>query len=57
MATIARMMRSLIWRFVVQRKACSLRDQRLVLGAYSVPADLQNRMGAFGAGDRRRADS
>ena len=42
-----------LWCFVLQHEACGLRDQRLIVGAYSVPADVQNRMGAFGAGGRR----
>ena len=46
-----------LWCFVVQREACGLRDQRLILRTYGVPADVQNRMGAFGAGGRRSMNS
>ena len=38
-----------LWCFIVQREACGLRDQRLVLREYGVPAEVRNRMGAFGA--------
>jgi hypothetical protein len=41
-----------LWCFVVQREACGLRDQRAVMREYRVPADVQNRMGAFGAATR-----
>jgi hypothetical protein len=41
-----------LWCFVVQREACGLRDQKAIMRAYQVPADVQNRMGAFGAGTR-----
>ncbi|HXX05153.1 MAG TPA: hypothetical protein VEJ37_12575 [Xanthobacteraceae bacterium] len=34
-----------LWCFVVQREACGLRDQRLVVRAYAVPREVQNRMG------------
>jgi hypothetical protein len=37
-----------LWRFVVQREACGLRDPRPVMRHYRVPAEVQNRMGAFG---------
>jgi Family of unknown function (DUF6665) len=43
-----------LWCFIVQREACGLRDQRLVMRQYRVPAEVQNRMGVFGA--TRRAD-
>ena len=43
-----------LWCFIVQREACGLRDQRLILREYRVPAEVQNRMGAFGAGGRAR---
>jgi hypothetical protein len=39
-----------LWCFLVQREACGLRDPRPVLRDYRVPAEVQNRMGAF---DRR----
>ena len=44
-----------LWCFIVQREACGLRDQRLVIRAYDVPAEVQNRMGAFGKSTRPRA--
>jgi hypothetical protein len=37
-----------LWCFVVQREACGLIDQRPVIRAYGVPADVRNRMGVFG---------
>lgn len=37
-----------LWCFVVQREACGLRDQRLVLREYQVPREVQNRMGSAG---------
>jgi hypothetical protein len=43
-----------LWCFVVQREACGLRDQRAIMREYRVPADVQNRMGAFGAATRFR---
>jgi hypothetical protein len=39
-----------LWCFVVQREACGLRDQRVIMREYRVPLEVQNRMGAFGAG-------
>jgi hypothetical protein len=41
-----------LWCFVVQREACGLRDQRPIMRDYRVPADVQNRMGAFGTAAR-----
>ncbi len=38
-----------LWCFVVQREACGLRDPRPVMRDYRVPAEVQNRMGIFGA--------
>jgi hypothetical protein len=46
-----------LWCFVVQREACGLRDQRLIVRAYGVPAEVQNRMGAFGTRSRPRPNS
>ena len=43
-----------LWCFVVQREAIGLRDPRPVMRYYGVPAEVQNRMGAF-AGRRRAA--
>jgi hypothetical protein len=37
-----------LWRFVIQREACGLRDPRPVMRHYRVPVEVQNRMGAFG---------
>jgi hypothetical protein len=39
-----------LWCFVVQREAVGLRDQRAIMRDYRVPAEVQNRMGACGAG-------
>jgi len=43
-----------LWCFVVQREACGLRDQRAIMREYRVPAEVQNRMGAFGTATRLR---
>jgi len=37
-----------LWRYIVQREACGLRDPRPVIRDYRVPAAVFNRMGAFG---------
>jgi plasmid stabilization system protein ParE len=37
-----------LWCFMVQREAMGLRDPRPVLRDYRVPAEVQNRTGAFG---------
>jgi Family of unknown function (DUF6665) len=37
-----------LWCFMVQREAIGLRDPRPVLRDYRVPAEVHNRMGAFG---------
>jgi hypothetical protein len=37
-----------LWCFVVQREAIGLRDPRPVIRDYRVPAEVHNRMGAFG---------
>jgi hypothetical protein len=42
-----------LWCFVVQREACGLRDQRTIMRDYGVPREVQNRMGASGAGTGR----
>jgi hypothetical protein len=42
-----------LWCFIVQREACGLRDQRLIIREYRVPAEVQNRMGVFGTGPTR----
>lgn len=36
-----------LWLFVVQREALGLRDARQIMRDYRVPAEVQNRMGAF----------
>lgn len=41
-----------LWCFIVQREACGLRDQRLIVREYGIPAEVQNRMGIFGGGKR-----
>jgi hypothetical protein len=43
-----------LWRFLVQRECCGLRDARQVIRDYHVPAEVQNRVGVF-AGRRRTA--
>jgi plasmid stabilization system protein ParE len=42
-----------LWRFIIQRECCGLRDQRAVMRDYRVPQEVQNRMGIFRARDRR----
>ena len=42
-----------LWCFIVQREACGLRDQRLIIREYRVPAEVQNRMGVFVSGRAR----
>jgi hypothetical protein len=39
-----------LWCFIVQRECCGLRDPRPVFRDYRVPAEVQNRMGAFDNG-------
>ncbi len=43
-----------LWCFMVQRESIGLRDPRPVIREYRVPAELQNRVGAF-AGPRNGA--
>jgi hypothetical protein len=43
-----------LWCFIIQREACGLRDQRLIIREYGVPAEVRNRMGIFGASGRSR---
>jgi hypothetical protein len=38
-----------LWCFMVQRESCGLRDPRPVIRDYRIPAEVQNRMGIFGA--------
>jgi hypothetical protein len=42
-----------LWRFIIQRECCGLRDQRAVMRDYRVPQEVQNRMGIFRPRDRR----
>jgi hypothetical protein len=42
-----------LWCFIIQREACGLRDLRLVVREYGVPAEVQNRMGVFDGGTPR----
>jgi hypothetical protein len=44
-----------LWCFIVQREACGLRDHRSIIRAYGVPAEVHNRMGAFGKSASTRA--
>jgi hypothetical protein len=37
-----------LWRLIVQRECCGLRDPRPVMRDYRVPQEVQNRMGVFG---------
>jgi hypothetical protein len=41
-----------LWCFIIQREACGLRDQGLIVREYCVPRDVQNRMGAFSCRSR-----
>ena len=34
-----------LWRLVIQRECCSLRDARVLMRDYRVPKEVQNRMG------------
>jgi plasmid stabilization system protein ParE len=42
-----------LWRFIIQRECCGLRDARSVMRDYRVPQEVQNRMGVFRPRDRR----
>jgi len=42
-----------LWRFIIQRECCGLRDPPAVMRDYRVPQEVQNRMGVFRARDRR----
>lgn len=44
-----------LWSFIIQREACGLRDQRLIVREYGVPAEVQNRVGVFGSPNRTRS--
>ena len=43
-----------LWRFVIQRECCGLRDARAVMRDYRVPQEVQNQMGVFRSARRRR---
>src|SRR6516162_7168653 len=43
-----------LWRFVIQRECCGLRDARAVMRDYRVPQEVQNQMGVFRSERRRR---
>jgi plasmid stabilization system protein ParE len=38
-----------LWRFLIQRECCGLRDPRAVMRDYRIPQEVQNRMGIFRA--------
>jgi hypothetical protein len=42
-----------LWCFIVQREACGLRDQGVIVREYRVPTEVRNRVGVF-TGNRRR---
>ena len=42
-----------LWRFVIQRECCGLRDARAVMRDYRVPQEVQNRLGVFRSVSRR----
>jgi hypothetical protein len=44
-----------LWCFIIQREACGLRDWRLIVHQYGVPAEVQNRMGVFDGGRPRNS--
>ena len=44
-----------LWCFIIQREACGLRDWRLIVREYGVPAEVQNRMGVFDGGRPRKS--
>jgi plasmid stabilization system protein ParE len=49
-ATRARLLRDAsyaLWCFAIQRETCGRCDLRVVVREYGVPAEVQNRMGAF----------
>jgi hypothetical protein len=46
-----------LWHFIVQREACGLRDMRLVLREYRVPAEVSARMGIPAARPRKSSRS
>jgi len=42
-----------LWCFIVQREACGLRDQGIIVREYRVPAEVRNRVGVFAGKGRR----
>jgi hypothetical protein len=36
-----------LWCFIVQREACGLRDQGIIVRHYGVPAEVRNQVGVF----------
>jgi len=44
-----------LWCFIIQREVCGLRDWRLIVHQYGVPAEVQNRMGVFDGGRPRNS--
>jgi hypothetical protein len=42
-----------LWRLLVQRECCGLRDPRPVMRDYRIPQEVQNRMGIFRDPKRR----
>jgi hypothetical protein len=46
-ATLVQHASNALWRFMVQREACGLRDPRPVIRDYGVPLEVQNRMGIW----------
>jgi len=42
-----------LWRFIIQRECCGLRDPQAVMRDYQVPQEVQNRMGIFRVGGGR----
>jgi hypothetical protein len=41
-----------LWCFIIQREACGLRDQGLIMRDYRISREVQNRMGVFDKGGR-----
>jgi hypothetical protein len=41
-----------LWRFIVQRECCGLRDPRPVMRDYRIPPEVQNRMGIYRPSNR-----
>lgn len=41
-----------LWCFIIQREACGIRDQRLIMRDYRISREVQNRMGVFDDGGR-----